>query len=98
MGSDSVAHEGERNNTRFERVRLLRRALPISLLILRKKKNDCFAVYFYINHVLFRVRSWKLWEFEMWLDCVARSLERFENATPDQRLLILMKDKAAKIT
>ena len=39
MGSDSVAHEGERNNTRFERVRLLRRALPISLLILRKKKK-----------------------------------------------------------
>ena len=29
---------------RFARVRLLRHALPISLLILRKK-NDCFAVY-----------------------------------------------------
>ena len=28
---------------RFVRVRLLRHALPISLLILRKKKNDCFA-------------------------------------------------------
>ena len=30
---------------RFARVRLLRHALPISLLILRIKKNDCFAVY-----------------------------------------------------
>ena len=31
---------------RFARVRLLRHALPISLLILREKKeNDCFAVY-----------------------------------------------------
>ena len=29
---------------RFARVRLLRHALPISLLILRKK-TDCFAVY-----------------------------------------------------
>ena len=39
MGSHSVAHEGERNNARFARVRLLHRALPISLLILRKKKT-----------------------------------------------------------
>ena len=30
---------------RFSRERLLRPALPISLLILRKKKTDCFAVY-----------------------------------------------------
>ena len=30
---------------RFTRVRLLRHALPISWLILRKKKTDCFAVY-----------------------------------------------------
>ena len=30
---------------RFARLRLLRHALPISLLILRKKP-DCFAVYF----------------------------------------------------
>ena len=30
---------------RFARVRLLRHALPISWLILRKKKTDCFAVY-----------------------------------------------------
>ena len=29
---------------RFARVRLLRHALPISLLILRRKKNDCFEV------------------------------------------------------
>ena len=32
---------------RFQRVRLLRHALPISLLILRKK-TDCFAVYFFV--------------------------------------------------
>ena len=41
MGSDSVAHEGERNNTRIERVRLLRRALPMSLLIFKKKRLFC---------------------------------------------------------
>ena len=33
----------------------------------------------------------------MCLDCVARSLEIFEQATPDERLLILLKDKTAKI-
>ena len=33
----------------------------------------------------------------MCLDCVARSLEIFEQATPDKRLLILLKDKTAKI-
>ena len=31
--------------SRASRSRLLRHALPISLLILRKKKNDCLAVY-----------------------------------------------------
>ena len=33
----------------FTRVRHIRHALPISLLMLRKK-NDCFAVYVYVDH------------------------------------------------
>ena len=41
---------------RFERVRLLLHALPISLLILRKK-TDCFAVYFLTGYHAYQVRT-----------------------------------------
>ena len=41
---------------RFVRVRLLRHALPISLLILRKK-TDCFAVYLFFCRIHWICRS-----------------------------------------
>ena len=42
------------SSTRFARVRLLRHALPISLLILRKKP-DCFAVYLHASRTCFSI-------------------------------------------
>ena len=67
MGSDSIAHEaeglvgywlrgheGERNNAPFTDF----------FTDFEGKKPDGFGVYLYFNHLLFRLRSWKLWE--MW--------------------------------
>ena len=99
MGSDSIAHEaeglvgywlrgheGEKNNAPFTDF----------FTDFEKKKSACFAVYHHVNHPLFRVRSWKLWEMWICLDCVDWSLEMFELVTPDERFLIFVKNKTAK--